>query len=107
MQAAAGFTGLAVELARLAAAQLPPPPRVRRGATLRPGARTPLWSAVAQAVRPHLSRRGEKSKLARILGVPPQRVHDYFKAGTQAPDAERTLLLLVWLAGKRDGRDLG
>lgn len=77
--------------------------RPRRGATLRPGPRTPLWNAMVEMVRPRLTRRGEKSKLARILGVPPQRVHEYFGAHTHAPDAERTLLLLTWLAHRIDG----
>ena len=85
------------------AAQKPPPPRhgPRRGATLRPGPQTPLWNVLVRMTRPHLRRHGMKSQLARILGVPPQRVHTYFVARQQAPDAERTLLLLTWLARQR------
>ena len=49
-------------------------------------------------MRPQLRRRGEKINLGRELGVPPQRIHEYFVARTAAPDAERTLALLVWLA---------
>lgn len=94
---------LSQELARLAASQLPPPKHRRRGATIRPGPATPMWNAVVQSVRPYLSRRGEKIKLGRILGVPPQRIHEYFVAGTAAPDAERTLLLILWLAQRRAG----
>ncbi|MSU50612.1 MAG: hypothetical protein EXS37_16250 [Opitutus sp.] len=85
------------ELARAAARHvLRPPPR--RNATLRPGPDTPLWNALVAAVRPQLRRRGEKINLGRELGVPPQRIHEYFVARTAAPDAERTLAVLVWLA---------
>jgi hypothetical protein len=73
-------------------------PRVRRNATIRPGPNTPLWNALVDTVRPHLARHGEKINLGRELGVPPQRIHEYFVARTAAPDAERTLALVVWLA---------
>jgi hypothetical protein len=33
-----------------------------------------------------------------MLGVPAQRVHDYFVRQSAMPDAERLLLLLGWLA---------
>jgi hypothetical protein len=69
-----------------------------RGGTLRPGANTPLWQALAQTVRPHLRRYGAKSNLARMLGVTPQRVHLCFKANSAMPDAERVLQLVVWLS---------
>lgn len=84
-----------------AAQNIPEPRRTRRGATLRPGARTPLWNALVHLVQPHLHRYGAKSQLGRILGVPPQRVHAYFVSRTQSPDAERTLLLLTWLAQRK------
>lgn len=73
-------------------------PRPRRGGTVRPGRRTPLWNALAATVRPHLRRRGAKSNLARMLGVPPQRIHQYFKENSASPDAERVLQLVVWLS---------
>ena len=72
--------------------------RRRIGATLRPGTETPLWNALVLAIRPHLHRYGEKSRLGRILGLPPQRIYTYFRSRQQMPDAERTLMLLVWLA---------
>jgi hypothetical protein len=72
--------------------------RQRRGGTLRPGSRSPLWNALVLTVRPHLRRWGAKSSLARMLGVPPQRVYEYFKAGSAAPDAERVLRIIVWLS---------
>ncbi len=79
--------------------------RVRRGGTLRPGIDTPMWQAVVQAVRPHLSRRGEKALLARELGVHRARIGEYFIRGTAMPDAERMLLLLVWLARRQAKRN--
>lgn len=81
--------------------------RARRGATLRPGPATPLWNEVVTAVRPFLGRRGTKAKLARMLGVPRQRVHDYFVAPKACPDAERVLLILHWLMARRAGDDPG
>src|SRR5687767_12333850 len=87
---AEGLTWAAQQLARAAArrvARRRPP----KNATLRPGAGTPMWNALVLAVRPHLRRRGEKTNLGRELGVPPQRIHEYFVARTAAPDAERTL----------------
>ncbi|MBI5767215.1 MAG: hypothetical protein HZA93_05420 [Verrucomicrobia bacterium] len=80
--------------------------RPRRGETLKPGAATPLWNELAAATRAQLSRRGEKSRLARILGLPRQRLHDMLRARRQLPDAERTLLLLVWLQTRSEGHDL-
>ena len=81
--------------------------RRRCGATLRPGPQTPMWMALVLMVAPLLRPRGEKSRLARILGVPPQRVHEYFVRRTSAPDAERTLLLIHWLAQRRQGLNPG
>ena len=92
--------GLAVEHARLAAERRKEARRPRKGATLRPGDETPLWSAVVEKMRPHLRVRGAKANLARVLEVPRQRVHDYFVAGTQMPDAERMIHLLLWLANR-------
>lgn len=57
-----------------------------------------LWAALVGRVLPLLEKRGEKAKLARELGVSRQQVHAYFKARTAAPDAERTLRLILWLA---------
>lgn len=73
-------------------------PRVRRGGTLRPSAETPLWNAVAAAVKPRLHKRGERALLARELDVHRARIGEYFFAGTAMPDAERTLQLLLWLS---------
>ncbi len=91
---------LAVEHAQRSAQRRKDARRPRRGATLRPGDDTPLWSAVVTKVRPHLAKRGAKANLARVLEVPRQRVHDYFVTGTQMPDAERMIHVLLWLASR-------
>lgn len=91
------------ELARLAMATVPPRRRPARGATLRPGVRTPMWNALAHTVRPLLVKHGEKIKLARLLGLPPQRIHEFFRTGAAMPDAERTLLLLHWVSQRTAG----
>ena len=80
--------------------------RKRIGATLRPGAATPLWNELVTAAREQLARYGDKARLARILGVPRQRVHQYLRDASACPDAERTLLLLAWVHARRNGRDL-
>lgn len=75
----------------------------KRGLTLQPGPDTPLWNELVRQVVPLLSRRGSKVHLARILGIPRQRLHVCLKARTAGLDAERTLLLLAWLATRRRG----
>ena len=78
--------------------------RPRRGGTLRPGRETPLWNALRAQLRPHLTKRGDQAKLGRFLGLPRQRVQAFATAGSQMPDAERTLQLLAWLSLVRQGR---
>jgi len=75
------------------------------GCTLRPGTQTPLWNELVKFASPHLHQRGTKTKLARLLGVPRQRIQDYLNR-TAAPDAERTLLLLCWAAARAEGYEL-
>ena len=57
-------------------------------------------------VVPLLARRGSKVQLARLLGLPRQRLQVCLKAKTAHLDAERTLLLLAWLAARRRGQAL-
>ncbi len=76
---------------------------IRRGATLRPGVDTPHWLALAELVRPHLRKRGAKTLLARELGLHPSRVTQFFRKGAAMPDAERTLLLMIWLVKQARG----
>ena len=78
--------------------------RSRRGGTLRPGRETPLWNELRKQLRPHLLKYGEQANLARVLGLPRQRVNAFVTSGDQMPDAERTLQLLAWLMAARRGR---
>ncbi len=81
--------------------------RKSRGGTVRPGLDTPLWNELAAEARRLIRKHGEKANLARFLGVPRQRVHEYLMSRSAGPDAERTLLLLVWVAAKRRDTTLG
>jgi hypothetical protein len=74
-----------------------------RGETLHPGPGTPLWNELSLVLRNQKWKFGEKANLARILGVPRQRVDDYIVGQRRLPDAERTLLLLHWLASRQNG----
>jgi hypothetical protein len=65
--------------------------------TLRPGLETPLWNELVRQIRPHLRKYGAKAQLARLLGLPRQRLQDCLKAGSASLDAERTLQLVGWL----------
>ena len=65
-----------------------------------------MWNELVRQVTPLLRKRGSKVHLARILGVPKQRLHVCLKAGTGCLDAERTLLLTAWLCARRQGREL-
>jgi hypothetical protein len=80
--------------------------RPKRGLTLQVGPDTPLWNELVRQVVPLLWRRGSKAHLARILGLPRQRLQVCLKARTASLDAERTLLLLAWLATQRRGKTL-
>jgi hypothetical protein len=78
--------------------------RRSRGKTLRPGLRTPLWNAVRFELKPHLKRYGDQVNLGRVIGLPRQRINAYITRGTEMPDAERTLQLLMWLSAVRRGK---
>lgn len=75
--------------------------------TLRPGSNTPLWNSLVRITVPLLRKRGTKAHLARVLGLPRQRLNTLFVSRTATPDAERTLQLLVWIAQRHRGKDLG
>lgn len=79
-------------------------PRRRRGRTLRPGPATPMWNILVDRANRQMRVRGSKAHLARLLGVPRQRIQECLKARTACLDAERTLMLLCWLAGQARGR---
>lgn len=99
------LTDAAAESARRTVGKLKRRPP-KRGLTLQPGADTPLWNELVRQVTPLLRRRGSKVHLARILGIPRQRLHVCLKAQAGCLDAERTLLLLAWLCACRQGREL-
>lgn len=77
--------------------------RISRGGTIRPGPDTPLWNELAAETRRLIRRHGEKANLGRFLGLPRQRIHQYLMEKSAGPDAERTLLLLVWVSARRRG----
>lgn len=74
--------------------------RKRIGETRRPGPETPLWNGLVKRVRPRLAKWGSQANLARVLGIPRQRVHDYFVSRTRMPDAEGVLHVMLWLAAE-------
>ncbi len=80
--------------------------RKRQGATLRPGTDTPLWNELVKQAQPLLRKRGSKAQLARLLKLPRQRMQDCLKAKSACLDAERTLLLMCWVAARQQGREL-
>jgi inactivated superfamily I helicase len=80
--------------------------RAPRGAILRPGPETPRWNSLVVAAAKLLRRRGDKAKLARVLGISRQRLHLLLKSRTACADAERTLLLQEWVEARRCGQDL-
>ncbi len=80
-------------------------PQVRKWQALRPGIDTPLWNELAAAVEAQLRERGAKARLARLLGITRQRLHLLIVAKTAYPDAERALLLQIWLQARRLSRE--
>ena len=78
--------------------------RRRGGRTLRPGPETPLWNELRAQLRPLLVKRGDQVMLARVLGLPRQRVNDFVTGGGAMPDAERTLQLLAWFIATQHGQ---
>jgi hypothetical protein len=75
------------------------------GQVLRPGTETPLWTELIRQARPLLRRRGAKASLARLLGIPRQRLHVCITSPSACLDAERTLLLLCWIGAKQNGQN--
>lgn len=99
----------AVQAARIAAREkrLSATPRGRRGWQLQPGSDTPLWNELMRCVRRRLRRRGEQAQLARVLGLSRQRLNRCLTGECAMLDAERTLLLVGWLAARSAGREVG
>jgi hypothetical protein len=82
-----------------------PARRRRPGWALRPGADTPVWNELVKHAAPYLRKRGDKVRLARLLRLPRQRLHQLLVARSACADAERTLLLLAWVQAKRNGQE--
>lgn len=82
------------------------PRRSKPYRTRRPGAQSPMWNICAILLRRSLQPYGAKTRLARYLGVPRQRLNDFLQARSRLPDAELTLRLLHWLTERRAGRDV-
>lgn len=68
------------------------------------GAETPMWNVLRAEVRNALSTYGAKTRLARHLGLPKQRLTDFLN-GRRLPDGELMLRLLHWLSEHAAGRD--
>ena len=98
-----GLAHAAQETAKAARKSYKEYTRISRGATIRPGPDTPLWNELAAEARGLIRHYGEKANLARFLGVPRQRLHQYLMEQSAGPDAERTLLLLAWVHARRSG----
>jgi transcriptional regulator with XRE-family HTH domain len=79
--------------------------RGRSGNVRRPGADTPMWNALAARLRDLTQKYGTQARLARYLGVPRQRLHNFLGGRSRLPDAELTLRLLHWQAEVEAGRD--
>lgn len=73
--------------------------------TRRPGPSTPLWNRCRETLKHELRHHGAKTRLARHLGIPKQRVTDFLRGHRRMPDAETLLGILEWVAAKQRGRD--
>jgi hypothetical protein len=91
--------------ARRAADALRPERQNAGGLVRQPGHDTPLWNVLATQLQARLKPYGSKVRLARHLGIPPQRLSDYLSGRTRLPDAEITLRLAHWLCEMAEGRD--
>ncbi len=101
------FAMAAIAARRQAAKAAAAARRPRRGSVLHPSQHTPLWNELVRAVNAQFRRRGDRVNLGRILGLPRQRIYELFRRRRHLLDAERTLLLLIWLQARRAGKDLG
>ncbi len=92
--------------ARQKKAQRPPATGFAARSTLRPSEETPLWNELRTRIVKLTEPRGQKTLLARQMGLPRQRVHKFLREGSAMPDAERTLWLLTWVSAKEQGREI-
>ena len=73
--------------------------------TRRPGPESPMWNVCSGLLRRELKAFGAKTRLARYLGIPRQRLNNFLNEKSRLPDAELTLRMLHWIAETRAGRD--
>lgn len=64
-----------------------------------------MWNVCVTLLRGELQSRGAKTRLARYLGIPRQRLNDFITGKSRLPDAELMLRMLHWLSESRSGRD--
>lgn len=64
-----------------------------------------MWNLLQTHLRQALREHGTKTRLARHLGVPKQRLTDFTTGNRRLPDGETVLRLLHWLAERAEGRD--
>lgn len=81
------------------------PRRAKPYHSRRPGGEYPMWNVCATLLRHALKPHGSKTRLARYLGVPKQRLNDFLTGRSRLPDAELTLRMLHWLTEQSAGRD--
>ncbi len=93
------------EQMRAAGRRKKPDRRPARCTTLRPGPDTPVWNQLVKHAAPYLRKRGDKVRLARLLGVSRQRLHQLLVERSACADAERTLLLVAWVHARRSGQE--
>ena len=91
----------AVAASEAARRKLVRPRSQRRGQSSRSGDDTPLWNILVKAIKAECNKRGDKAQLARSIGLPRQRLNDFLHRAGAQPDAERALMMLQWLASRR------
>ncbi len=96
---------VAVENLRAVKRLKAPDRRPGRFTVLRPGPETPVWNELIRHAAPYLRKRGDKVRLARLLGLSRQRLHQLLVARSACADAERTLLLVAWVQARRSGQE--
>ena len=57
----------------------------------------PEWDAIACEAAEYVTRYGDQAALARRLGIPRQRVHEYLRSGRGLPGPDLVVKLLDWL----------
>ncbi|MFH1497744.1 MAG: hypothetical protein ABII82_07945 [Verrucomicrobiota bacterium] len=80
-------------------------PRRHKLQSRQPGPETPMWNLLQTQLREALREHGAKTRLARHLGVPKQRLSDFTTGNRRLPDGETVLRILHWLGERAEGRD--